>query len=216
MFYGLAQLGCFQMPTLRLKHCPCPWVFSTQNFFMNLWHLYIYNFVLFCVYTCQSCVLNMCTSAYIYSALVLVSDTHSWNQYIVGWCSLLIIVVFILPEHLYYLQHCIDGIFNLRLPPMYAIVIIPRCFVFCMFLCKFHVLCYGLEQLDCFQMPTLRFQHWVFPSQDVFMNFWHLYIHYMFVLIQSVLFCIRGCQGCPRLNLYCVTVVVYNLLLFLC
>jgi hypothetical protein len=33
---------------------------------------------------------------------------------------------------------------------------------------------YGLEQLDCFQMPTLRFQHWVFPSQDVFMNFWHL------------------------------------------
>ena len=44
---------------------------------MNLWHLYIYdcdNFVLFCVYTCQSCVLNMCTCAYIYSALVLVSD----------------------------------------------------------------------------------------------------------------------------------------------
>ena len=35
--------------------------------------------------------------------------------------------IFILFAALY-----IDGIFNLRLPPMYAIVIIPRCFVFCM------------------------------------------------------------------------------------
>ena len=25
---------------------------------------------------------------------------------------------------------------------------------------------YGLEQLDCFQMPTLRFQYWVFSAQD--------------------------------------------------
>jgi hypothetical protein len=37
MFYGLEQLDCFQMPTLRSQH----WVFSTQNFFMNLWHFYI-------------------------------------------------------------------------------------------------------------------------------------------------------------------------------
>ena len=28
---------------------------------------------------------------------------------------------------------------------------------------------YGLEQHDCFQMPTLRLQHWFFSTQDIFM-----------------------------------------------
>jgi hypothetical protein len=42
------------------------------------------------------------------------------------YCGMVRLVVFRLPEYLCYLQHCIDGIFNLRLPPMYAIVIIPR------------------------------------------------------------------------------------------
>jgi hypothetical protein len=50
-------------------------------------------------------------------------------------CRFQIARIFIL-----FAAYCMDGIFNLRLPPMYAIVIIPRCFVFCMFLYKFHVL----------------------------------------------------------------------------
>ena len=37
---------------------------------------------------------------------------------------------------------------------------------------------YGLEQHDCFQMPTLRLQHWVFSTQDVFMICaGYIYVH---------------------------------------
>jgi hypothetical protein len=78
MFYGLEQLDCFQMPTLRFQH----WVFSTQNFFMNLWHLYIrllYNyFVLFCarfcVYKFEHLWFRCVRGTGIYFALVLVLE----------------------------------------------------------------------------------------------------------------------------------------------
>jgi hypothetical protein len=37
-------------------------------------------------------------------------------------------------------------------------------------LCLYLLYYYGLERHDCFQMPTLRFQHWVFPAaQGIFM-----------------------------------------------
>jgi hypothetical protein len=68
MFYGLEQLGCFQMPTLRFQHCPSVIGFFLHRTFSWICGIYIYdcyNFVLFCVSTCQSCVLNMCTCAYI-------------------------------------------------------------------------------------------------------------------------------------------------------
>jgi hypothetical protein len=80
------------------------------------------------------------------------------------YCRTVRLVVFRLPEYLY-------GIFNLQLPPMYAIVIIPPCFVSCMFVYKFHFLCARLQQLDCFQMPTLRFQRWFFFYTDLFHEF---------------------------------------------
>ena len=182
---------------------------------MNLWHLYIYdcyNFVLFqlCIYVSELCFKHVYACVYIFCPCSCVRYPQLKSIY----CGMVRLVVFRLPEYLYYLQHCIDGIFNLRLPPMYSIVIIPCCFMFCMFLCKFHVL--WARATCCFQMPTLRFQHWVFPSQDVFMNLWHLYIClYMFVLIQSVLFCIRGCHGCSRLNLLCHCGCIYNLLYFI-
>ena len=56
MFYGLEQLDCFQMPTLRFQH----WVFLHRTFH-ELWHLYIYdccNSVRFCVYVCPDCAYN--------------------------------------------------------------------------------------------------------------------------------------------------------------
>jgi hypothetical protein len=169
MFYGLEQLGCFQMPTLRFQHCR--WFFSTQNFFMNLWHLCIYTIVitLYCfVYVC----------VYIFCPCSCVRYPQLKSIY----CGMVQLVVFRLPEYLYYLQHCIDGTFNLRLPPMHAIVIIPRCFVFCICF-SINFMFYGLEQLDCFRMPTLRFQHWVFSTHNFFMNLWHLiYDCYNFVV----------------------------------
>ena len=65
MFYGLEQLDCFQMPTLRFQH----WVFLHRTFH-ELWHLYIYdccNSVRFCVYVCPDCAYNFTNfSEYVY------------------------------------------------------------------------------------------------------------------------------------------------------
>jgi hypothetical protein len=99
----------------------------------------------------------------------------------VGWCGL---VVFRLPEYLYYLQHCIDGIFNLWLPPMYSIVIIPRCFVFCMFLGKFHVLWARATRL--FSDAHVEISTLGFSFTGRFHEF--LAFIYVYVLIQSILF----------------------------
>ena len=43
------------------------------------------------------------------------------------YCGTVQLVVFRLPEYLYILQHCINGIFNVWLPPMYAKIIPLRC-----------------------------------------------------------------------------------------
>jgi hypothetical protein len=86
-FYVLEVISCFmgyratwlfsdahdEISTLPLGF------FCTELFHEFVAFIYIYTIVitLFCVYMCQSCVLNMCMCAYIFPALVLVSDTHS-------------------------------------------------------------------------------------------------------------------------------------------
>ena len=66
----------------------------------------------------------------------------------------------------------------------------------------------------CFQMTTLRFQHWVVFFTGRFHEF--LAFIYMFVLIQSVLFCIRVCHGCSRPNLLYHGGRVYIICYFSC
>ena len=68
---------------------------------------------------------------------------------------------------------------------------------------------YGLEQHDCFQMPTLRLQHWVFSTQDIFMICaGYIYVQFAASLINSLCICCVSCRvhvcggSCSFLVLY--------------
>ena len=102
MFYGLEQLDCFQMPTLRFQH----WVFLHRTFSW-ICGIYIYvcgNSVYMCVRIVLIILQNCSEYVYVYILPLFfcnekcmsqskwdraLSDARSWNQYIVGWSGLL-------------------------------------------------------------------------------------------------------------------------------